>query len=119
MHFLARFRNETNWSTGLRLLSSAKELTEHLRIVDEGDRRFAESGFAGCEAWAGPVEYATLECERGADGARGVLDGERLALDVEVSRHVAVVDTQQLAAANIVLASFGWVGGRIAVQRYP
>lgn len=108
-----------NWSAGLRLLSRAKELTQHLRIIDESDRRFAKSGSAACEARAGPVENAVLECERSADGARRVLDGERLALNIEVGRDVAAVDAQKLATADIVLASFGRISGGAAIQRYP
>lgn len=119
MHFLARFRNKTNWGARLRLLGRAQELTLHLGIVDEGDRRFAESGSAACKARARPVEDAVLECEGGADGARRVLDGEHLALDVEVGGHVAAVDAQKLATADVVLTSFGWVSGRAAVQRHP
>lgn len=119
MHFLARFGNETNWSAGLRLLRRAKELTQHLRIVNERHRRFAESGPAACEARAGPVENAVPERECSADGARRVLDGERLALDVEVGRNVAAVDAQKLATADIVLASFGRISGGAAIQRYP
>ena len=119
MHFLARFGNETNRSAGLRLLSRAKELTQHLRIVDETDRRFAESGSAACEARAGPVENTILECESSANGAGRVLDGEYLALDVEVGRDVAAVDAQKLATADIVLASFGRVSGGAAIQRHP
>ena len=119
MHFLARLGNETNWSAGLRLLSRAKELTQHLRIVDQSDRRFAESGSAACEARAGPVEDAVLECESSADGARRVLDGERLALHVEVGRNVAAVNAQKLAATDVVLASFGRVSGCAAIQRHP
>lgn len=119
MHFFARFCNETNWSARLWLLSRAKELTQHLRIVDESDRRFAESGSAACEARAGPVENAVLECECSADGAWGLLDGKHLALDVEVGRDVAAVDAQKLATTDIVLASFGQVSGGAAVQGYP
>ena len=119
MHFLARFGNETNRSAGLRLLSRAKELTQHLRIVDETDRRFAESGSATCESWAGPIENAVLECECSADGAGRVLDGEYLALDIEVGRDVATVDAQKLATADVVLASFGRISGSAAIQRHP
>jgi hypothetical protein len=119
VHFLARFGNETDWSARLWLLSRAKELTQHLCIINEVNRGFAEFRSAACEAWARPVENAVLECEGSADGARRVLDGELLALDVEVGRHVAAVDAQKLAATNVVLASFGRVGGRAAVQRYP
>ena len=103
----------------MRLLSRSKELTQHLRIVDKIHRRFAESGSAACEARARPVENTVLECERGADGAWSVIDGERLALDVEVGRHVAAVDAQKLATADIVLASFGGIGRRAAVQGHP
>jgi len=116
VHFLARFGNKTDWSARLWLLSRAKELTQHLCIINEVDRRFAESGFAACKARACPVENAVLKCEGSADGAWSVLDRELLALDVEVGRHVAAVDAQELATADVVLASFGWIGGRAAIQ---
>lgn len=119
MHFLARSGNETNRSAGLRLLSRAKELTQHLRIVDKTDRGFAESGSAACEARASPVENAVLECECCADRARRDLEGERLALNIEVGRDVAAVDAHKLATADIVLASFGRISGGAAIQRYP
>lgn len=101
------------------LLSRSKELTQHLRVVDKSDRRFAESSFAACEARARPVENAVLECECGADRAWSVVDGERFALVIQVGRHVAAVDAQKLATADIVLAGFGRIGGRTAVQGHP
>lgn len=119
MHFLARFGNETDRGACLWLLSRPKELAQHLRVVDEINRRFAEFGSAAREARARPVEIAVLECKSSADGAWSVLDGELLALDVEVGRHVAAVDAQKLATVDVVLASFGRIGRRAAVQRYP
>lgn len=98
------------------LLSRTQELTQHLRIVDESDRRFAESGSAACEARARPVENAVFERERGADRAWSVVDRKRLALNVEVGRHVAAVDAQKLTTANVVLAGFGRIGRRAAVK---
>jgi hypothetical protein len=103
----------------LRLLGSTKELTQHLRIVDKIHRRFAESGSAAREARARPVENAVFERECRADGTWGVGDGERPALDVEVGGHVAAINAQELAAADVVLAGYGGIGGRAAIQRYP
>lgn len=79
-------------------------MTLDLRIFDKVDRLFAELHSASGEARAGPVENTILESERGADRARSIRYRERLALDVEVRRNVATVDTQELTATDIVLS---------------
>jgi len=94
-------------------------LTQYLRIVHEVDRRFAEPGSAACEAWTCPIENAVFERERGTDGARSCLDGEELAVNVEVRGHVATIDAQKLATANVILASPRRVNRRASIKRHP
>lgn len=80
-------------------------MTLDLRIVDEVDWRLAELSSASGKAWAGPIKNTVPESKRGADRAWSVHDRERLALNIEIRRDIAAIDTQELTTTDIVLPS--------------
>jgi hypothetical protein len=57
-----------------------------------------------------------LESEESADGASGGLDGEGLLRHGEVCRDGAAVDAQQLATADVILASRQMVCSCVAIE---